>query len=102
VRDILVEPPQFGRMWLCFSRKPIVFDQRQKGVNRAFFQSVNTRWLLVSLPTESLSGRHDKLDQHRRLVQAAVAGQQWHMQEMIIGNEAVFLIDKGESKHGKE
>jgi hypothetical protein len=50
--------------------------------------------LLVSLPTASLSGRHNLLEQQRRLVCGTCQGQPWNISEILFDNEIVFCIDK--------
>jgi hypothetical protein len=77
------------------------FEQRQRGVNRAFWQSLPVRWLVVSLPAASLTGRHDKSDQHRRLVYNTIAGLPWQVIEEQIGEEMVFIIQREERAESK-
>ena len=52
------------------------------------------RFILVSLPTASLSGRHPKVDQDRRLMDESVHGQNWLVDEILFPNEIVFCIRK--------
>lgn len=92
--DILTHPPQIGVDVALFFKEAHRFEQRQRGCNRAFWQAIPARWLLVSLPTRSLSGKHDKLDQHRRLVYSAIEGLDWPVTEVDFGDEIVFCIRK--------
>lgn len=94
-QDILVEPPAIEADVAFFFKEAHRFEIRQKGCNRAFWQRLHARHLLVSLPTASLTGRHPKLDQHRRLVYDTIAGLDWQVHEIEIENEIVFCIEKG-------
>jgi len=101
--DILVHPPQIAADVAFFFKEAHRFEQRQHGCNLAFWQALQVRWLLVSLPTSSLTGRHSLVDGHRRLVYNILAGlssqgsQSWQVTEVLFANEIVFCIDKGGS-----
>ena len=60
------------------------FDQRQKGCNRDFWISLPVKKIVVSLPTSSLTGKHDKMEQHQRLVYEAIENLNWPVQEIMI------------------
>ncbi len=93
-RDILVQPPEEHADVAFFFKEAHRFEQRQKHSNRAFWQSIPAKILLVSLPTANLTGSHSKLDQHRRLVYDAVEGLPWQVKELLFENEIVFCIRK--------
>ncbi len=93
-QDILVEPPQIECDMAFFFKEAHRFEQRRRGCNRAFFQALKCRMLLVSLPTASLTGKHNKIDQHRRLVMETVSGLPWKVSEIEFNNEIVFCIEK--------
>lgn len=92
--DILVQPPQQEADVAFFFKEAHRFEQRQHGVNRAFFQNIPARYLLVSLPTASLTGKHSKLDQDRRLIKQSLEDLPWPVHEIIFENEIVFCIEK--------
>lgn len=92
--DILVAPPQEPADVAFFFKEAHRFDQRRKGCNREFFRALPVKYLLVSLPTESLTGRHSKLDQDRRLIEIAVSGTNWELSELLFDSEIVFCIRK--------
>jgi len=93
-RDILLAPPIEKAQIAFFFKEAHRFEQRQKGCNLAFWQALNVHYLLVSLPTASLSGKHDLLDQQRRLVYGTIAEQPWKVTEILFDSEIVFCIDK--------
>ena len=94
VRDILLTPPVETAHVAFFFKEAHRFEQRQKGCNLAFWQALNVHYLLVSLPTASLSGRHNLLDQQRRLVYSTCQAQPWQISEILFDSEIVFCIDK--------
>ena len=93
-RDILLAPPIEKAQVAFFFKEAHRFEQRQKGCNLAFWQALNVHYLLVSLPTASLSGKHNLLDQQRRLVYGTIQGQPWMVTEILFETEIVFCIDK--------
>ena len=101
-QDILVEPPQCEADVAFFFKEAHRFEQRQHGSNRAFWQSIKSRWLLVSLPPAGLTGRRNLVEGHRQLVYQAVAGLPWQVTEVLFENELVFCIDKGPRDQAKE
>lgn len=93
-QDILVSPPDVECDIAFFFKEAHRFEQRQRGCNRAFWQSIRCKYLLVSLPTASLTGKHPKLQQHRKLVMETVKGLPWKVSEIEFVNEIVFCIEK--------
>lgn len=93
-QDILVEPPQIEADVVLFLKEAHRFEQRERGANREFFRSLKTRWLLVSLPTVSMSGQHALIEQDRRLIQDACASEDWAITEILVEREIVFCIRK--------
>ncbi|HSV85264.1 MAG TPA: hypothetical protein VLH85_01730 [Levilinea sp.] len=95
VQDILVSPPQTAAPVAFFFKEAHRIEQRQRGANRTLWQALNVHWLVVTLPAASLSRRHDKSDQHRRLVYNTIADLPWQVTEEQVGDEMIFLIDTG-------
>ncbi len=93
--DILLQPPFIASDVALFFKEAHRFEQRQHGCNLPFWKAIQTRWLLVSLPVSSLSGRHSLIEQHRRLVYGALEAESWQVSEVLFSNELVFCIDKG-------
>lgn len=94
-QDILVNPPQVQADVAFFFKEAHRFEQRQKGCNRAFWQAIRARWLLVSLPASSLTGRRDLAERQRALVARTLEGLDWEVSEVQVLDEMVFCIDKG-------
>jgi 16S rRNA (guanine(1405)-N(7))-methyltransferase len=93
-RDILVEPPVISTDVAFLFKEAHRLDQRQKGCNKVLWPKIETRWLLVSLPSQSLSGKHDLVRKQRDLVYASIGDFSWSTIELDFGNEMVFCIDK--------
>jgi len=93
-QDILVNPPQVAADVAFFFKEAHRFEQRQRGCNRAFWQALPVRWLLVSLPASSLTGRRDLAAQQRALVARTLEGLDWPVSEVQVLDEIVFCIDK--------
>ncbi len=93
-QDILVNPPKMAADLAFFFKEAHRFDQRQKGCNRDFWISLPVRKIVVSLPTSSLTGKHDKMEQHQRLVYEAIENLNWPVQEIILQSEIIFIIQK--------
>jgi 16S rRNA (guanine(1405)-N(7))-methyltransferase len=94
-QDILIHTPNIDADVAFLFKEAHRLEQRQRGCNRVLWQALQVRWLLVSLPTSSLSGKHDLLGKHRRLVEQTCSGQSWTIHEIMFTNEIVFCIDKG-------
>jgi 16S rRNA (guanine(1405)-N(7))-methyltransferase len=93
-QDILVHPPQVEADMAFFFKEAHRFEQRQRGCNRAFWQALRVKWLLVSLPASSLTGRHNLADGQRKLVYGTIEGLGWNVEEVQVGNELVFIMKR--------
>lgn len=93
-RDVLVHPPQEEADAAFLFKEAHRIEQRQRGANVPLWQALKVRYLVVSLPAESLSGKHNLMERQRALVQSVVSGQPWTVDEMIFENEMVFVIEK--------
>jgi 16S rRNA (guanine(1405)-N(7))-methyltransferase len=94
-QDILVSPPQVQADVAIFFKEAHRFEQRQHGCNRPFWQAIQVQWLLVSLPTESMTKRHSLEEGHRRLVENTLAGLDRPVIEVMFPGELVFCIHCG-------
>jgi 16S rRNA (guanine(1405)-N(7))-methyltransferase len=92
--DILLNPPHQPADVAFFFKEAHRFEQRQKGCNRAFWLALNVRWLVVSLPATNLTGRFDLANRQRKLVKETLAGFDWPVTEIMVGNELIFCIRK--------
>jgi 16S rRNA (guanine(1405)-N(7))-methyltransferase len=94
VRDILVRPPLVEADVAFLFKEAHRMEQRQHGCSLPFWRALKVRWLLVSLPAESLSGRFQLAERQRALVSEAIGDAGWPVTELEFGSEIVFCIDK--------
>lgn len=92
--DIFVNPPSTNADVAFFFKEAHRLEQRQRGSNRQFWLSIPSSTLVISLPASSLTGKHDKIEQHQRLVYNTIDGLNWQVEEILVGNELVFVIQK--------
>lgn len=95
VRDVLLEPPQIEADVTFLFKEAHRLEQRQRGCNLPLWRALKTRWLLVSLPSRSLTGSHDLAGKHRNLVHQIMKEEDWPVTELKFGDEMVFCIEKG-------
>lgn len=93
-QDILVQPPQTTADVVFIFKEAHRFEQREAGATRKCLAALQARYILLSLPTQTLTGRRSMLKQDRALVTAACAGQPWQIDELLFPTEIVFCIRK--------
>jgi 16S rRNA (guanine(1405)-N(7))-methyltransferase len=94
-QDILVDPPKIKADVAFFFKEAHRFEQRQHGCNRAFWEALNVRYLLVSLPVANLTGSRKMVEGQRILVERTIKDLPWTVHELLFDSEIVFCIDKG-------
>jgi len=94
VQDILVTPPNIQADVAIFFKEAHRFEQRQHGATRSLLKALNAKWLLVSLPAADLKGHHSLVERQRKLISLVLTSLDWPIQELLIGNELVFCIQK--------
>ena len=71
-QDILADPPKTEADLALFLKEAHRFEKRHPGCNRAFFQALPARTLIVSLPSQDLAGKHSLEIYHTRLIEEAI------------------------------
>lgn len=95
LQDVLVRRPlEHGDVALLLQEAHRI-EQRRSGASRTLLEGISARHVVLSLPIRSLGSRHSLARAHRSLFQRIVRGTSWPVQELEIGNELVFCIDKG-------
>jgi len=94
--DVAVDLPE-GRFDIAYALKLLPTLERQgDGLAAALLRRVDARWIIVSYPTASLSGRDRGMarnyrDQFERLI----AGEAWRVVEIeLLPGELVFVVDR--------
>lgn len=98
-QDILAQPPEVKADLCLFFKEAHRFEKRSPGCNQAFWASLKTRWLAVSLPTHNLTGTHSLVEQHRVLVHENMPEGSALTHEWVLENEIVFLIEGRKDPH---
>ena len=92
--DIIANPVQDTFDAAFFFKEAHRFEQRQKGSTHRFLQTINAPLIFVSLPARNMTGKHDLVTKHTRIMEEAVAGMDWQMEIQEIGKELLFIIRK--------
>lgn len=91
-QDILVKPPQIHADLAIFFKEAHRLEKRQPGANQKLWAQLDVDLLVVSLPTENLSGTHPLIEQHRYLVYQNLTRTP-KITEIRVENELVFIIE---------
>ncbi len=72
-----------------------LLDRLEKGSAERLLDSINTKTLLVSFPTVSLTGkRYDMAQSHDRRFEQLARGKAWRVERFVFSNELVFRVRK--------
>jgi len=93
-QDILVSPPKQEADTAFFFKEAHRFEKRKPGCNREFWQALNVKTILVSLPTEDLKHHHNLIPRHQQFMERTTQGLNWKIDEIQFENEIVFVIWK--------
>ena len=93
-QDILSNTPTQAADCAFFFKEAHRLEKRRPGSNRDLFESINAKWLVVSLPSEDLAGHHSLETYHSALIHQAVEGHPWQLSTSQVGNELLFFIHK--------
>lgn len=94
VRDCLVELPTVAGDVALIFKEVHRMEQRRRGVSRRLVERLRVRWVMISLPTESMHGGHDLLQRQRALVSNLLTGTDWRVVEALFPGEVVFCVEK--------
>lgn len=99
VRDILVDyPPESGDVALLL-KEIHRMEKRRKGIVLPLLDALNVRWIVLSSPTRSRTGRRTVIDTYRAQVHDILAERPvWTLAEEIeFPNELVYCVRKPEA-----
>lgn len=93
--DILTD--EFRKTDVAFFFKVLpLLEHQQKGSSLNALQKQNSKFLVVSFPTKSISGRQKGMvDFYSKQFQDLVRNQPWQTKKLLFKNELVFIIKKG-------
>ncbi|AFY69325.1 ribosomal RNA methyltransferase [Thalassoporum mexicanum PCC 7367] len=93
-QDILVNFPNQSADLAFIFKEVHRFEQRQRGCTLPLLDALQVRYLLISLPTTSASGKWDVTDRYRDLVYGMISDRPWQTKEIEFATELIFIIDK--------
>jgi 16S rRNA (guanine(1405)-N(7))-methyltransferase len=97
VRDIIHNPPQETADLALLLKTLPCLEQVEKGASTRLLDAVQARYLLISYPVSSLSGRQKGMvANYEAQFEALMSGRKWTIQRFLFSTELVFLVDTGE------
>jgi 16S rRNA (guanine(1405)-N(7))-methyltransferase len=93
-QDILVDyPRECGEVALLL-KEIHRMEKRRRGIVLPLLDALDVRWIVLSSPTRSRTGRHTVKDAYREQVHGILAGRPWPLTEIEFANELVYCIAK--------
>ena len=79
-----------------FLKVLVLFERQREGVSRGILEAVPSRYIVVSFPTKSITGKERGMKKHyTELFAELVEGTGWKTKSVEFESEIVFIIDKG-------
>jgi 16S rRNA (guanine(1405)-N(7))-methyltransferase len=94
IRDILVMPANVSADVAFIFKEIHRFEQRKRDCSYALYDSLHVKFLVVSLPAQSIHSHHDFSQSYRTLFYKTLHDRSWPVTELTIGNEMIFIVDK--------
>lgn len=91
-KDILLHPPQDEADVAFIFKETHRMEKRERGCSRPLWMALNCKWLVITLPSASLTGQHDLGNYHRRMVMEIIGDLPWKIVEHEVGNEIIFCM----------
>jgi 16S rRNA (guanine(1405)-N(7))-methyltransferase len=93
-QDILVSPPLIPADVAFLFKEAHRIEKRKPGATNYLLQSINSTWVIISLPVTDLKGHHDLSVKHRQLLTGLLPGKYGLVHELIVGGELFFFLAK--------
>jgi 16S rRNA (guanine(1405)-N(7))-methyltransferase len=94
MRDILVHYPQESGDVALLLKEIHRMEKRRRGIVLPLLDALDVRWIVLSSPTHSRTGRHSTIDAYRRQVHGIIADRPWPVTEIEFDNELIYCIQK--------
>ena len=94
MQDILVHHPQESGDVALLLKEIHRMEKRRRGIVLPLLDALAVRWIVLSSPTHSRTGRHTTIDVNRQQVHEILAGRPWAITEIEFENELAYCIDK--------
>ncbi|HNT35912.1 MAG TPA: hypothetical protein PKH07_13055, partial [bacterium] len=94
-QDVICVPPeQEGDLAFLMKMVPCL-ERRQKGIALQLIHSLRVRYVVVTFPVQSLSGRSKNMPEHyTKTFTESLQGTQWKLAHVPMEGELVFVVDK--------
>lgn len=93
-QDILVEHPRESGDVALLLKELHRMEKRRRGIVLPLLDALDVRWIVLSSPTHSRSGRHTVIETYRQQVHALLAARPWPITEIAFPNELVYCVQK--------
>ena len=96
VQDVICSPPEeAGDLAFVMKMVPCL-ERREKGCSIRLLENLKVRYIVVSFPIKSLSGRSKHMPSfYSQFFNDMVDGCGWEVTQLPINEELVFVVDKG-------
>ena len=92
--DLFIDDPVKADVALFLKVLPNL-EQQQKGSSRIILAKQMARYIVVSYPTRSISGRNKGMESfYRQQFNNIIQNENWQKEELIFPNELIFIISK--------
>jgi 16S rRNA (guanine(1405)-N(7))-methyltransferase len=93
--DVLTDEPIEAEMMFLLKVAPLL-ERQQEGSTRLILQNQPSKWMVVSYPTKSLSGKAKGMKEHyEREFEKVVNLPGWKVTRLEFESELVFVVNKG-------
>jgi 16S rRNA (guanine(1405)-N(7))-methyltransferase len=94
MQDILVHYPRESGDVALLLKEIHRMEKRRRGIVLPLLDALHVRWIVLSSPTHSRTGRHDVTAVYRQQVHAILANRPWPVTEIEFANELVYCVRK--------
>lgn len=93
-QDFIAEPIQLKTDCAFLFKEAHRMEKRKPGSTRQVIESLNARYIVITLPATDLRGHHDLSSFHNRLIEKAIEGLHLKMSQAQSGSELLYFIEK--------
>ena len=97
LQDILVHYPHESGDVALLLKEIHRMEKRRRGIVPPLLDALEVRWIVLSSPTHSRTGRRDVKEIYRQQVHAILAERPWPVTEIEFDNELVYCVHKSSS-----
>jgi len=93
-QDILVSPPHESGDVALLLKEIHRMEKRRRGIVLPLLDALEVRWIVLSSPTRSRTGRRAVKEAYREQVHGILAARPWPITEIEFANELLYCIAK--------